>query len=75
MAKIPYGKTRSYKEIAELVKKPKAARAVAATCARNHLLIIIPCHRVIASNGDLRGFAAGLDRKEWLLTHEGYAVK
>lgn len=67
---IPYGKTLTYKEIAILINKPKAARAVANAISKNKLLIIIPCHRVIGSNGSLTGFRGGLDLKEHLINLE-----
>lgn len=67
---IPYGKTLTYKEIAILINKPKAARAVANAISKNKLLIIIPCHRVIGSNGSLTGFRGGLDLKEHLIKLE-----
>ena len=67
---IPYGKTLTYKEIAILINKPKAVRAVANAISKNKLLIIIPCHRVIGSNGSLTGFRGGLDLKEHLIKLE-----
>lgn len=67
---IPYGETRSYKQIAEAIEKPKAMRAVGMANNRNPLLIVIPCHRVIGSNGKLVGYAAGLSLKEFLLNLE-----
>lgn len=67
---IPYGETRSYKEIAVQVENPKGCRAVGMANNRNPIMIIIPCHRVIGSNGSLVGYAVGLDIKEWLLEHE-----
>ena len=67
---IPYGCTKAYGEIAAALGKPNAARAVGGACGRNRVLIIIPCHRVLASNG-LGGFGAGLEMKERLLRHEG----
>ncbi|HHX32648.1 MAG TPA: methylated-DNA--[protein]-cysteine S-methyltransferase [Mollicutes bacterium] len=67
---IPYGKTLTYKEIAILINKPKAVRAVANAISKNKLLIIIPCHRVIGSNGSLTGFRGGLDLKEHLINLE-----
>ncbi|RVU82760.1 methylated-DNA--[protein]-cysteine S-methyltransferase [Leucothrix sargassi] len=68
---IPYGQSASYKNIADAVNNPKAVRAVGAANGRNPISIIVPCHRVIGSNGSLTGYAGGLDRKKWLLTHEG----
>lgn len=69
MLKIPFGKTRSYKRIAELVGRPKAYRAVANVCAINPYPVIIPCHRVVATNG-IGGFSLGLDMKKQLLRLE-----
>lgn len=70
LQQIPYGKTCSYKEQAEMMNNPKAIRAIASTNGRNRLAIIIPCHRVIGSNGSLTGYAAGIDKKKWLLRFE-----
>ena len=67
---IPYGKTLSYLELSKQLGDPKAIRAVAAANGKNPLWIIIPCHRVIGSNGDLTGYAGGLHRKQWLLNLE-----
>lgn len=67
---IPYGQTRSYKEIASQIQNPKGCRAVGMANNRNPIMIIIPCHRVIGSDGSLVGYASGLDIKEWLLAHE-----
>lgn len=67
---IPYGKVRTYKEIAEAVDNPKAVRAVGMANNRNPLSIITPCHRVIGSNGALVGYAGGLSIKEFLLNLE-----
>jgi methylated-DNA-[protein]-cysteine S-methyltransferase len=67
---IPYGKTCAYKDIAYNVHRETAVRAVGAAVGRNPISIIIPCHRVIASNGNLTGFAGGLDRKTILLDLE-----
>lgn len=67
---IPYGETRSYKEIAAQIQNPKGCRAVGMANNRNPIMIIIPCHRVIGSNGSLVGYAGGLDIKQWLLAHE-----
>ena len=70
LLKIPYGKTKSYQEIAEAVAKPKAQRAVGSACNKNPILLIIPCHRVVSKNGKLTGFACGLKKKEVLLDLE-----
>lgn len=67
---IPYGKTLSYLELSKKLGDVKAIRAVAAANGKNPLWIVIPCHRVIGSNGDLTDYAGGLHRKKWLLEHE-----
>jgi methylated-DNA-[protein]-cysteine S-methyltransferase len=67
---IPYGKTASYKDIAQEIGNEKAVRAVGSTNGKNPISIIVPCHRVIGANGKLTGYAGGLWRKEWLLEHE-----
>lgn len=68
---IPYGETCSYKQQAIALGNPKAVRAVAAANGQNRVSIVIPCHRVIGSDGSLTGYGGGLDRKKWLLNHEG----
>ncbi len=70
LTEIPYGETRTYKEIAISVGKPKAYRAVGLANNRNPISIIVPCHRVIGTNGKLTGYASGLDVKEFLLRLE-----
>ncbi|MGL5287013.1 MAG: methylated-DNA--[protein]-cysteine S-methyltransferase [Aeromonas sp.] len=70
---IPYGETRSYGELADLIGKPTASRAVGAANGRNPLSVIVPCHRVIGANGSLTGYAGGLAIKRALLTLEGIA--
>lgn len=70
LMKIPFGETASYKNIAEAVGNRKAVRAVGNANGKNNIVIIIPCHRVIGSDGTLVGFGSGLDRKQWLLDHE-----
>lgn len=73
LLKIPFGETRSYKQIAESIGNLLAIRAVGTTNGKNKIMIIIPCHRVIGSNGALTGYAGGLHRKQWLLNFEkGY---
>lgn len=67
---IPYGETRSYKQVAEAIGNPKAVRAVGMANNRNPLLIVVPCHRVIGADGKLVGYAAGIDKKEFLLRLE-----
>ena len=68
---VPYGKTVSYSEIAAAIGKPTACRAVGAANGKNPISIIVPCHRIIGSDGTLTGYGGGLWRKEWLLKHEG----
>lgn len=77
LLKIPYGKTKSYKEISEIVSpnKKMAARAVGAAISKNPIPIIIPCHRVIGSNGKLTGFSGGIEKKIFLLNHENAQFK
>ena len=70
LLKIPYGKTISYLELSKILGNSKAIRAVATANGKNSLWIIIPCHRVIGSNGDLTGYAGGLHLKRWLINHE-----
>ncbi|MBC8086827.1 MAG: methylated-DNA--[protein]-cysteine S-methyltransferase [Phycisphaerae bacterium] len=70
LSEIPFGETRSYGEIAQVIGNPKASRAIGAANGRNPIPIIVPCHRVIGSNGALTGFGGGVERKEWLLAHE-----
>lgn len=70
LEKIPFGETRTYGEIASAIGKPKASRAVGGACNKNHILIAVPCHRVIGAGGKLVGFALGTDMKKWLLGHE-----
>ncbi len=72
LMKIPYGKTLSYTQLALRCGDVKKLRAVAAANAANPIAVIIPCHRVLGSMGQLTGYAWGLDRKEWLLNHEQY---
>lgn len=70
LLKIPYGETRTYSEIATAIGKPKAIRAVATAIAKNPLLIVIPCHRVIGKDGQLRGYRGGEAMKKRLLAIE-----
>ncbi len=70
LTKIPYGETVAYQHIARLIENEKAVRAVGSANGKNKLSIVIPCHRIIGSNGNLTGYAGGLWRKEWLLNHE-----
>jgi methylated-DNA-[protein]-cysteine S-methyltransferase len=69
---IPYGETRSYAQIAEAIGRPKAVRAVGAANGSNPVAILVPCHRVIGSNGKLTGYGGGLPLKKRLLELEGY---
>ena len=68
--KIPFGKTISYMELSKRLGDPKTIRAAASANGKNPLWILIPCHRVIGSDGSLTGYAGGLWRKKWLLEHE-----
>ncbi|MFZ3577371.1 methylated-DNA--[protein]-cysteine S-methyltransferase [Virgibacillus sp. DJP39] len=68
--KIPFGKTASYKDIAEVLGNPKAVRAVGGAVNKNPFSIIVPCHRVIGASGKMVGYNGGLDKKEFLLKHE-----
>lgn len=74
LTKIPFGETRSYGQLAKHLNNPNGSRAVGLANGRNPIAIIVPCHRVIGADGSLTGFGGGLDRKEWLLTHEGQPV-
>jgi methylated-DNA-[protein]-cysteine S-methyltransferase len=72
---IPVGQTWSYAQLAAAIGKPKAVRAVVLANGANPIPIVVPCHRVIGANGSLTGFGGGLERKRWLLRHEGAAFK
>ena len=67
---VPYGETRSYIELAMEIGNVHAVRAVGSANGKNNIWIVVPCHRVIGSNGSLTGYAGGLERKKWLLEHE-----
>ena len=71
LTKIPFGQTRSYGQLAKRLGNPNGSRAVGLANGRNPIAIIVPCHRVIGADGSLTGFGGGIDRKQWLLTHEG----
>jgi methylated-DNA-[protein]-cysteine S-methyltransferase len=71
---IPVGKTLSYGKLATQLGKPTAARAVGMANSLNPVAIVIPCHRVIGSKATLTGYAGGLERKQWLLQHEGVQI-
>ncbi len=75
LRKIPYGETISYKELAEMIGKPRAVRAVGAANGANPIPIIIPCHRVIGNDGSLTGFGGGLPLKKRLLELESHQLK
>ena len=70
LLEIPAGKPISYAALSKMMDNPLAIRAIAAANGKNNLMIVVPCHRVIGSNGDLVGYAGGLWRKKWLLEHE-----
>lgn len=71
LAKVPYGQTATYGELAERAGNPRAARAVGTVMNRNRIPIVLPCHRIVGSSGELVGYGGGLDRKERLLRLEG----
>ena len=73
LRRIRPGTTASYGELARKVQRPQASRAVGAANGANPIALIVPCHRVIGSDGSLTGYAGGVDRKRWLLQHEGAA--
>ncbi|KVV13331.1 Methylated-DNA--protein-cysteine methyltransferase [Flavobacterium sp. TAB 87] len=70
LLEIPFGKTMSYLQLSKKLGDPKAIRAIATANGKNPLWIVVPCHRVIGSDGSLTGYAGGLWRKQWLLQHE-----
>jgi methylated-DNA-[protein]-cysteine S-methyltransferase len=71
LTEIPYGETCSYGELARRIGNPNASRAVGLANGRNPISILVPCHRVIGADGSLTGYGGGLQRKQWLLAHEG----
>jgi O-6-methylguanine DNA methyltransferase len=71
---IPFGKTISYAELAKRIGRPRAVRAVANACGANPLPVIVPCHRVIASDGTIGGYSGGLSKKKQLLKKEGIVL-
>ena len=71
LLRIPFGDTITYAELARRIGKPAAIRAVGAANGANPIPVIVPCHRVIGSNGTLTGYGGGIERKQWLLAHEG----
>ncbi len=70
LQKIPYGETRSYEDIAVAIGNQKAVRAIGQANGRNPIMIVVPCHRVIRKNGDISGFACGVEAKRYLLNLE-----
>jgi len=72
---IPAGETRSYGQLAAAIGSPKAVRAAGLANGQNPVAVIVPCHRVIGANGTLTGYAGGLERKRWLLAHEGVSAR
>jgi methylated-DNA-[protein]-cysteine S-methyltransferase len=70
LSQIPYGKTISYGQQSKLMNNPLGIRAIASANGKNNLWVVVPCHRVIGSDGSLTGYAGGLWRKKWLLAHE-----
>lgn len=72
---IASGETKTYLDIAKMVDRPKGSQAVGGANGRNPISIIVPCHRVVGTNGSLTGYAGGIERKLWLLAHEGASVK
>ena len=75
LRRIPFGETISYSELARRLGDPKLVRAVGVANGRNPISIVIPCHRVIGADGSLVGYGGGLERKRWLLQHEGILLK
>ncbi|NQZ07313.1 MAG: methylated-DNA--[protein]-cysteine S-methyltransferase [Algicola sp.] len=75
LSKIPFGEVFTYLDIAKMVNKPKGSQAVGGANGRNPISVIVPCHRVIGTNGSLTGYAGGIERKLWLLNHEGIELK
>ena len=71
---VPYGSVATYQDIANAIGRPQAVRAVGAANGQNPISIVVPCHRIIGSDGKLTGYGGGLWRKEWLLRHEGYLL-
>lgn len=70
LLKIPFGKTSTYGQISKDLNQPKASQAVGQANGKNPLAIVVPCHRVVGTNGKMTGYASGIDKKIWLLKHE-----
>jgi methylated-DNA-[protein]-cysteine S-methyltransferase len=75
LAEIPAGETRTYAQQAAAIGRPRAVRAVGAANGANPIGIVVPCHRVIGADGTLTGYGGGVDRKRWLLRHEGVVIE
>ncbi len=75
LSQIPFGETWTYHDIAKMLNNAKASQAVGGANGRNPISLIVPCHRVIGASGALTGYAGGIERKLWLLNHEGVKVK
>lgn len=75
LAKVPFGEIRTYGQIARVIGREKAPRAVGGACGRNPLLILVPCHRIVGASGALTGFAAGMEAKVRLLEIEGRQIQ
>ena len=75
LLEIPYGQTITYGEIAQRIGKPGSAQAVGGAVGHNPISLIIPCHRVVGSDGSLTGYAGGIDRKQWLIKKEQETIK
>jgi methylated-DNA-[protein]-cysteine S-methyltransferase len=75
LTEIPFGETRSYGELAKHIGNPNASRAVGLANGRNPVSIVVPCHRVIGADGSLTGYGGGVERKQWLLAHEGLQAR
>jgi O-6-methylguanine DNA methyltransferase len=75
LRRIPLGRTVSYRDLARTIGAPGAVRAVGAANGANPIAVVVPCHRVIAADGGLGGYAGGLDAKRWLLRHESALIR
>jgi methylated-DNA-[protein]-cysteine S-methyltransferase len=73
MRRVRAGKVISYAELAEKSGNPRAVRAAGSACAKNAIVLVVPCHRIVKTGGALGNYAYGIDKKEWLLAHEGLA--
>jgi len=71
LLKVPLGKTQSYGQLAKRIGSPDAARAIGGAMGKNPITIMVPCHRILGATGTLTGYSSGLNRKKWLLNHEG----